>query len=236
MAHVVAPVSVSYSLKDLQASSRLMDGFRLDLSPGHVLSESQIQQVVDRALEHLKPVAETTAPHDSPKEVQPQSDREVAGQGDRGAGAGVSNPPPATRSQGIRRVSTTRVSQEAAVRAAVTAALASLLPMAKAEVIPTPSDFMGGWYADLAPLSLGICIIITAMAVISWLGALTKPGAHVRVTAMAVMFAACAFMNDTMATSGLVRPTLLAILLAWGVAALNVLLVARVAYAKAMRL
>jgi hypothetical protein len=34
LAHVVSPVTVSYNIKDLQRSNRLLDGFKLDLSPG----------------------------------------------------------------------------------------------------------------------------------------------------------------------------------------------------------
>jgi archaellum component FlaC len=62
MAHVVPPIGIVYSLKELQASNRLMDGFRLDLSNGQVMSESQLQAVVDRVQERLDPTRRASNP------------------------------------------------------------------------------------------------------------------------------------------------------------------------------
>jgi hypothetical protein len=62
MAHVVPPMGVVYSLKDLQASNRLMDGFRLDLSNGQVMSESQLQAIVDRVQQRLNPARQASSP------------------------------------------------------------------------------------------------------------------------------------------------------------------------------
>jgi len=48
LAHVVAPIGICYNLRDLQSSARLMDGFKLDLSPGTMLSESQLSSIAAR--------------------------------------------------------------------------------------------------------------------------------------------------------------------------------------------
>ena len=54
VSNLVAPVSIGYSLKDLQTSGRLLDGYKLDLTPSNVLSRSQIQQLVDLTAQSLK--------------------------------------------------------------------------------------------------------------------------------------------------------------------------------------
>jgi hypothetical protein len=132
LAHVVAPVAISYPLKDLQSSSRLMDGYKLDLSPGHVLSESMIQQVVNRAMERLrsltvespKPTTSYKDAVNAPPPPPPTSARAEAG-----------SPPKSPPKQGIRRISFASPLTTPTVRAAVSAALASLLPGARADTI-----------------------------------------------------------------------------------------------------
>jgi hypothetical protein len=43
--NLVIPTGICYSLKELQASGRLLEGCKLDLTPGNVLSRSQIQSL-----------------------------------------------------------------------------------------------------------------------------------------------------------------------------------------------
>ena len=45
--YIVAPIAVSYPLKALQASGRLLDGHKLDLSPNTVISEPLMTKLVD---------------------------------------------------------------------------------------------------------------------------------------------------------------------------------------------
>jgi len=54
LAHVISPVSVSYSIRDLQASARLMDGFKLDLTPNAGVSAAQFEAIAKRAVEIMR--------------------------------------------------------------------------------------------------------------------------------------------------------------------------------------
>ena len=54
MTNIISPSYIGYPLKDLQASGRLLDGFKLDLSHSNVLGEAQVQMVADRVLDRLR--------------------------------------------------------------------------------------------------------------------------------------------------------------------------------------
>jgi len=54
LAHVISPISVSYSVRDLQASARLMDGFKLDLTPNAGVSAAQLEAIAKRAAEIMR--------------------------------------------------------------------------------------------------------------------------------------------------------------------------------------
>jgi len=56
LVNIISPVTVAYNVKDLQASGRLMDGFKLDLTPAAGISAAQIEAIAKR-------VIELTAPH-----------------------------------------------------------------------------------------------------------------------------------------------------------------------------
>ena len=169
IAHIVTPVAVSYSIKDLQASSRLMDGFKLDLSPGQVLSESQIQLVVDRAVERLKStMTNTTTAPEVP--IPPTRNRNSTPSAPQ-AEVAAASPPSVTRSgRDIRRVSTVReVTLPNKVRAAVMAALASLVPTASAHATHDVYDGVQHLFLEHdTTLVLGIAIIVTACIFALW--------------------------------------------------------------------
>jgi hypothetical protein len=78
LAHVVAPVTVCYNIKDLQKSNRLLDGFKLDLSPGSRTPSVDKHEIARLAADILRketqatrvPKAPATAPA-NPKPVEP---------------------------------------------------------------------------------------------------------------------------------------------------------------------
>jgi hypothetical protein len=53
LSSVVSPLAISYSVRDLQASGRLLDGFKLDLSSGGPVTNEQLDSLVERLLPQL---------------------------------------------------------------------------------------------------------------------------------------------------------------------------------------
>jgi hypothetical protein len=53
LSNVIAPATIGYSVKDLQASGRLMSDYKLDLSGGPAVSGAQLETLVDAILPRL---------------------------------------------------------------------------------------------------------------------------------------------------------------------------------------
>jgi hypothetical protein len=53
LSSVILPVAISYSVKDLQASGRLLDGFKLDLASGGPVTEEQLDNLVEKLMPQL---------------------------------------------------------------------------------------------------------------------------------------------------------------------------------------
>jgi len=174
LAHIVNPVSVSYAVKDLQGSGRLMDGFKLDLSSGQVLSESQIQLIVDRTLGKLQ-----SAP--IPREVTDLNNGETAHAAIR-IPATTAEAPPRRSPRAAARVAGVAITPPM-VRAAVMAVATALLPQTTATAAPwhhsagTPRSVEG-----VASLLGGIFLLFSVVAVVSpllsWLR--TRSNAYIR--------------------------------------------------------
>jgi len=184
MAHIVNPVSVSYAVKDLQSSSRLMDGFKLDLSPGQVLSESQIQLIVDRTLGKLQSAA---APQAADCQGAHQTAPAVINTPAAPAGA-----PPRRSPRGTPRVAGITITPPM-VRAAVMAAATALLPQATATTTPWQrSAVTPVLLQDAASLVGGILLLFSVITVlpllVGWLRA--RFSAHVRWVALCCVMCA----------------------------------------------
>jgi hypothetical protein len=53
LSSVISPLAISYSVKDLQASGHLLDGFKLDLTSGGPVTEEQLDILAEQLLPHL---------------------------------------------------------------------------------------------------------------------------------------------------------------------------------------
>lgn len=147
LAHVVAPASIAYAVRDLQASGRLMDGFKLDLSPGNVLSESQIQTVVNRAMERMEaanktPLIAPPAPVSTPAEIIDLNDQQPVAEPTSSVQAPVADVALRRSTRDIKRMTAAQAAVTLPVaRAAIIAALASLIPITSAQHLEGHSHF-----------------------------------------------------------------------------------------------
>ena len=209
LAHVVSPVSISYAVKDLQSSGRLMDGFKLDLSPGQVLSESQIQLIVDMTIGKLQsaPIPRETVNIDI-NETAPAATE---------TSAATAEIPLRRSPRGAARASVASVAiSPPMVRAAVVAVATALLPRASATATPLHTLDVGPeLIRDTASLLAGILLLLSAVTILPLLVRWLRARHSKSVRALILSCATCVVSHALVLTDTYPVRSLVSIIGAW---------------------